>query len=59
MTGVFSVPRRRGFFSSQEAAAKVGKIVEVCFDLADIPAGTIGKVVCVEEEGEGCSVVVE
>jgi hypothetical protein len=58
MKGVFSVPRRRGFFSYQEAAEKVGKIVEVCVDLADIPAGTLGKVVRIEEGGEGCAVVV-
>lgn len=59
MNGVFSAPRRRGFFSSQEAAEKVGKIVEVRVDLAEIPAGTLGKVVRIEERREGCAVVVK
>ena len=53
------LPHRRGFFTYQEAAVKIGKIVEACFEIADIPAGTIGKVIRIEQRIIGCSLVVE
>lgn len=53
------MPHRRGLFSYQEAERKLGKVEEACFDVEDIPAGTIGKVVRIEPSISGYSLVVE
>jgi hypothetical protein len=49
---------RRGYFTYEEAVAKLGAVVEACFDIAEIPAGTVGTVVRVQDEPQGCAVVV-